>query len=61
MKQEPGKIRIRGRVPIEKRKNGGQLLVITERFRSTVLGANIGKFLNDVAALIEAKKTTDIS
>lgn len=25
-----------------------------------MLGANIGKFLNDVASLIETKKTTDI-
>lgn len=26
----------------------------------TMLGANIGKFLNDVATLVETKKTTDI-
>ena len=26
----------------------------------TMLGANIGKFLNDVAALVETRKTTDI-
>ena len=26
----------------------------------TMIGANIGKFLNDVAALVETKKTTDI-
>lgn len=26
----------------------------------TMLGANIGKFLNDVASLVETKKTTDI-
>lgn len=25
-----------------------------------MIGANIGKFLNDVAALVETKKTTDI-
>lgn len=25
-----------------------------------MLGANIGKFLNDVASLVETKKTTDI-
>lgn len=54
-----GKIRIRGRVQIEKQKNGRQLLVITE-IPYTMLGANIGKFLNDVAALVETKKTTDI-
>ncbi len=54
-----GKIRIRGQVQIEKQKNGRQLLVITE-IPYTMLGANIGKFLNDVAALVESKKTTDI-
>ena len=26
----------------------------------TMIGANIGKFLNDVASLVETKKTTDI-
>ena len=25
-----------------------------------MIGANIGKFLNDVASLVETKKTTDI-
>ena len=54
-----GKIRLRGKVEIEKGKNGKNLLVITE-IPYTMIGANIGKFLNDVAALIETKKTTDI-
>ena len=35
------------------------MLVITE-IPYTMIGANIGKFLNDVAALSESKKTTDI-
>ena len=55
-----GKIRIRGKVEVEKGKNGKSLLVITE-IPYTMIGANIGKFLNDVAALSETKKTTDIA
>ena len=55
-----GKLRIRGRVEVEKLKGGRQQLVITE-IPYTMLGANIGKFLNDVAALVETKKTTDIT
>ena len=54
-----GKIRLRGRVEVEKLKGGRMQLVITE-IPYTMLGANIGKFLNDVAALVETKKTTDI-
>ena len=54
-----GKIKLRGRVETEKGKNGKTLLVITE-IPYTMIGANIGKFLNDVAALIDSKKTTDI-
>ena len=54
-----GKIKIRGRVEVEQVKGGRERLVITE-IPYTMLGANIGKFLNDVAALAEIKKTTDI-
>ena len=54
-----GKLRIRGRVSVEKLKGGKKQLVITE-IPYTMSGANIGKFLNDVAALVETKKTTDI-
>ena len=54
-----GKIRLRGRVQTEKLKGGRLQLVITE-IPYTMLGANIGKFLNDVASLVETKKTTDI-
>ena len=55
-----GKIKVRGKVEIEKGKNGKNLLVITE-IPYPLIGANIGKFLNDVAALSETKKTTDIA
>ncbi len=54
-----GKIKIRGKVITEQTKGGRERLVITE-IPYTMLGANIGKFLNDVAALAETKKTTDI-
>ena len=55
-----GKIRIRGKVETEKLKGGKECLVITE-IPYPMLGANIGKFLNDVASLVESKKTTDIT
>ena len=54
-----GKIRIRGRVELEKAKGGKEKLVITE-IPYPMVGANIGKFLNDIAALVESRKTTDI-
>ncbi len=54
-----GKLRLRGKVEVEKTKGGKKQLVITE-IPYTMLGANIGKFLNDVASLVETKKTTDI-
>lgn len=50
-----GKIRIRGKVEVEKGKGGRQYLVITE-IPYPMIGANIGKFLNDVAALVESKR-----
>lgn len=54
-----GKIKIRGKVSIEKGKAGKQYFVITE-IPYTMIGANIGKFLNDVANLVDSKKTSDI-
>ena len=54
-----GKIRLRGRVEKEKGKGGRTNVVITE-IPYTMIGANIGKFLADVAALAESKKTSDI-
>ena len=55
-----GKIRIRGRVSVEKEKGGKLKLVITE-IPYTMIGAGIGKFLNDVYALVESRKTSDIT
>ena len=54
-----GKIKIRGKVEVEELKVGKKQLVITE-IPYTMIGSGIGKFLNDVCALVESKKTTDI-
>lgn len=54
-----GKIRLRGKVEVEQGKNGKQSLVITE-IPYTMVGANISKFLNDVAALVETRKAPEI-
>ena len=54
-----GKIKIRGKVEVEQVKGGKERLVITE-IPYTMIGANIGKFLNDVYGLVESKKTNDI-
>jgi len=54
-----GKIKLRGKVEIEKAKGGHTNVVITE-IPYTMIGANISKFLQDVAALSETKKTQDI-
>lgn len=54
-----GKIKIRGKVETEELKGGKKQLVITE-IPYTMIGSGIGKFLNDIANLVETKKTTDI-
>ena len=54
-----GKIKIRGKVKVEDQKGGRKRLVITE-IPYTMIGAGIGKFLNDVCSLVETKKTSDI-
>lgn len=54
-----GKIKIRGKVEVEKVKGGKMNLVITE-IPYPMIGANIAKFLSDIAALVETRKTTDI-
>lgn len=55
-----GKIKIRGKVEVEHGKGGKDRIVITE-IPYTMVGANIGKFLNDVGNLVETRKTTDIT
>ncbi|MDR1018572.1 MAG: DNA topoisomerase 4 subunit A [Lachnospiraceae bacterium] len=57
--QGMGKIKLRGKVEIEKKKGGKVSLVVTE-IPYTMIGAGIGKFLNDVIGLVEHKVTSDI-
>lgn len=56
-----GKIKLRGKVEVElgKKKSDKDKLVISE-IPYTMIGAGIGKFLEDIAALVENKKLTDI-
>lgn len=54
-----GKIKVRGKVDIEKGKAGKTNVVISQ-IPYPMIGANISKFLMDVAALSESKKTQDI-
>ncbi len=54
-----GKIKVRGKVDIEKGKGGKTNVVISE-IPFPMIGANISKFLSDVANLSETKKTMDI-
>ncbi len=54
-----GKIKVRGKVEFEKLKGGKTNVVITE-IPYPMIGMNIAKFLQDVAALSETKKTLDI-
>lgn len=54
-----GKIKIRGKVSVEQGKGEKKKLVITE-IPYTMIGANIGKFLNDIGTLVETKKINEI-
>ena len=54
-----GKIKVRGKVEIEQGKGGKTKVVISE-IPYPMIGANISKFLSDIAALSETKKTMDI-
>ncbi len=54
-----GKIKLRGVVNVEKAKGGKLNLVISE-IPYTMIGANISKFLQDVANLYEQKKAPEI-
>lgn len=57
-----GKIRLRGKVEFVPgvRKSDKDKLIVTE-IPYTMIGAGIGKFMQDTADLIEAKKLTDIT
>lgn len=55
-----GKIKLRGKVEFEKGSRGTKDKLVISEIPYTMIGANISKFLSDVVALIENKKTTDI-
>lgn len=55
-----GRLRIRGKIQVEEDKRGKKRLVITE-IPYTMIGAGIGRFLNDVAGLVESRLTTDVT
>ncbi len=55
-----GKIKVRGKVEIEKIK-GGKTNVVIREIPYPMIGANISKFLSDVASLFEKKITMDIT
>ncbi len=54
-----GKIKVRGKVEIGKKKTDKDRIIITE-IPYTLIGSNLSKFLSDVANLVETRKTTDI-
>ena len=54
-----GKIKVRGKIELEMGKGGKPLLVVTE-IPYPMIGANISKFLLDIVALADSKRTTDI-
>lgn len=56
-----GKIRLRGKVEVEigKKRTDKDKIIITE-IPYTIIGMNLGKLLQDIAALVENKVTSDI-
>ena len=56
-----GRIRIRGKVEVEKIPRTDRLRLVITEIPYTMIGAGIGKFLNDVAALADSKAGGEIS
>ena len=56
-----GKIRIRGKVAVEKVPRSDRKRIVITEIPYTMIGAGIGKFLNDVAALADSKLGSDFS
>ena len=59
-KSGSGKIKIRGKIELEKQKGGRCSLVITE-IPYTMIGQGISKFLHDTAALVENRTIPEIA
>ncbi len=56
-----GKIRVRGKVEVEKVPRSDRKRIVITEIPYTMIGAGIGKFLNDVAALADSKIGSDIA
>lgn len=56
-----GKIRIRGKVEVEKVPRSDRRRIVITEIPYTMIGAGIGKFLNDVAALADSRLGSDIA
>ena len=57
-----GKLRLRGKIELEKGKKRGEkdCLVVTE-IPYSMIGAGISKFISDVASLVETRKLTEVT
>ncbi len=56
-----GKIKVRGKVEVEKIPRTDRKRLVITQIPYTMIGAGIGKFLNDTAALADSKLGSDIS
>ncbi len=56
-----GKIRVRGKVEVEKVPRSDRKRIVITQIPYTMIGAGIGKFLNDVAALADSRLGSDIA
>ncbi len=56
-----GKIRIRGKLEVEKVPRSDRKRIVITEIPYTMIGAGIGKFLNDVAALADSRLGSDIA
>ena len=56
-----GKIRIRGKVEVEKVPRSDRKRIVITQIPYTMIGAGIGKFLNDVASLADSRIGSDIA
>ncbi len=55
-----GKVKIRGKVEFEKLK-GGRTNVVVTQIPYPMIGSGISKFMSDVEALVESRKTQDVA
>ena len=56
-----GRIRVRGKVEVEKVPRSDRKRIVITQIPYTMIGAGIGKFLNDVAALADSRLGSDIA